>query len=431
MKKYLWIGLLAAFILLFFLLPSFATVYTDWLWFLEDGPRAGVPANAEYAHRAGRGDLRGGVRRAVPEHPHRAARAAAALAFTVFGPQGPRTIAIDMRRLRPLFYMGAAVGRVLRGALCVGSLGYLADGPQRRAVRQGRPDPGARHLVLPLPASAPSLPPYPGLHHRAAGRSSRSGLVYFAGQSLMLDPQRGLIVERQGAPSPERARRHLPARSRVPGLARHSGIPDHPVRHHSRRVVRGRVRHHARAVAAGRRVRSSARRCSPSRSTSNRRWPVHGGRGPVCRRFRCSAVSTRSPCSVSTSRRTSRCARCRSSRIPSQATRSAFALDQVEERGISGDATLTRGGHRAQRRHARERAAVERPAAARHVRADPGNPHVLRLRLGRQRPLPDRRQVSPDHAVGARAELRRRCRAARGSTSGSPSRTATASRWAR
>ena len=75
--------------------------------------------------------------------------------------------------------------------------------------------------------------------------------------------------------------------------------------------------------------------------TVNRRWPFIAAVGPLSRRCRRSAVSTRSPCSACTCRRTSRCARCRSSRIPSQATRSAFALDQVEERGISGDATLT------------------------------------------------------------------------------------------
>lgn len=32
-RKYLWVALPAVVILLFFLLPSFASVYTDWLWF--------------------------------------------------------------------------------------------------------------------------------------------------------------------------------------------------------------------------------------------------------------------------------------------------------------------------------------------------------------------------------------------------------------
>ena len=74
-----------------------------------------------------------------------------------------------------------------------------------------------------------------------------------------------------------------------------------------------------------------------------------------------------------------------------------------------GAAALGRGApdprrSRAQRRHHRERAALERSAAARHVRTDPGDPHLLRLRRGRQRPLHDQREVPADHAVGARAE---------------------------
>ena len=92
-------------------------------------------------------------------------------------------------------------------------------------------------------------------------------------------------------------------------------------------------------------------------------------------------------------------------RTTSSATRAAFGLDQRR-----GAAALRRSAAharrpRAQRRDDRERAAVERSAAARHVRPDPGDPHLLRLRLGRQRPLHDRRQVPADHAVGARAEL--------------------------
>ena len=62
--------------------------------------------------------------------------------------------------------------------------------------------------------------------------------------------------------------------------------------------------------------------------------------------------------------------------------------------------------HRRQRRHARQRPALGPPAAAPDLRADPGDPHLLRLRLGAQRPLHDQRRVPADHALGARAELR-------------------------
>ncbi len=46
-------------------------------------------------------------------------------------------------------------------------------------------------------------------------------------------------------------------------------------------------------------------------------------------------------------------------------------------------------GHRPQRRYAQERASLGSPAAARDVRPDPGAAHLLRLRVGRQRPLHD------------------------------------------
>ena len=60
--------------------------------------------------------------------------------------------------------------------------------------------------------------------------------------------------------------------------------------------------------------------------------------------------------------------------------------------------------HRPQPRHARQRAAVGSPAAARDLRADPGDSHLLRLHGGRQRPLRDRRPAAAGDALGARAE---------------------------
>ena len=68
---------------------------------------------------------------------------------------------------------------------------------------------------------------------------------------------------------------------------------------------------------------------------------------------------------------------------PSRSTR-------VEERELSGDALLTAADISRNADDARERAAVGPPAAARDVRPDPGDPHLLRVRLGGQRPLPRR-----------------------------------------
>ena len=87
------------------------------------------------------------------------------------------------------------------------------------------------------------------------------------------------------------------------------------------------------------------------------------------------------------------------------ATRRAFALETVEERPLSGDALLTPRRHHQQRRDPGERPALGSPAAARDVRADPGDPHLLRFRVGRQRSLSHQRRASSGHAVGARAEL--------------------------
>ena len=88
------------------------------------------------------------------------------------------------------------------------------------------------------------------------------------------------------------------------------------------------------------------------------------------------------------------------------ATRKAFALDRRRGARAVGRCAAHARRHRRERRDARQRPALGSPAAAADVRADPGDPHVLRLRLGPQRSLHDRRRVPADHAVGARAELR-------------------------
>ncbi|RPJ77779.1 MAG: hypothetical protein EHM13_15520 [Acidobacteria bacterium] len=64
------------------------------------------------------------------------------------------------------------------------------------------------------------------------------------------------------------------------------------------------------------------------------------------------------------------------------------------------------GRHRAKPGDARQRQAVGPPAAPRHLRANPGDQDLLRLRVGGQRPLHHRRRVPPDHAVCTGTELR-------------------------
>ena len=87
------------------------------------------------------------------------------------------------------------------------------------------------------------------------------------------------------------------------------------------------------------------------------------------------------------------------------ATRRAFGLENVEERELTGRRGADPGRHPAERRHAAQRAPLGSSAPARHVRAAPGDPAVLRLRLGRQRSLHHQRRVPADHAVGPGTEL--------------------------
>ena len=60
-------------------------------------------------------------------------------------------------------------------------------------------------------------------------------------------------------------------------------------------------------------------------------------------------------------------------------------------------------GRREERRDHQEHPPLGPPAAARHVQPGAGDPHLLRLHHGEQRPLPDQRRVPADHALAARA----------------------------
>ena len=108
------------------------------------------------------------------------------------------------------------------------------------------------------------------------------------------------------------------------------------------------------------------------------------------------------------------------------ATREAFALDRVEERELHGDAALTRADIEANR------------ATLDNVRLWDHQPLLETFgQIQEIRTYYDFVSVDNDRyvingqnragdAVGARAESRRRCPTARGSTSGWSSRTATA-----
>ena len=73
------------------------------------------------------------------------------------------------------------------------------------------------------------------------------------------------------------------------------------------------------------------------------------------------------------------------------ATRKAFGLDKVEERELSGDALLTRADIDANTATLGNVRLWDHQPLLADIRPDPGDPHLLRLRLGAQRPLPHRR----------------------------------------
>ncbi len=199
-QKFLGAILLVGIVALFFVVPPLAAVYTDWLWFLEVGHEqvfvrtlttrlllGGVVFLVAFAF------LYANVRVAQGALKQRA--------FTVFGPQGPRTIALDMGRLRPLFYLGAAVAAVLIAMSASGKweIWLMA----RNAAPFGASDPILGYDVsfylfqLPFLRFVQSL----ALTIVLLAAIGVAG-AHFAGQNLMLDPGRGLLISHA-------ARRHL------------------------------------------------------------------------------------------------------------------------------------------------------------------------------------------------------------------------------
>jgi uncharacterized membrane protein (UPF0182 family) len=200
-RKYLGLGLVAGLgVVLFVLLPSFATLYTDWLWFLEVGHEQVFlkTLNSRLALGAAAFVMAFGV---LYVNIRIAQRELRQREFTVFGPQGARTIAVDMRTLRPLFYMGAAIVAFFVALYASGRWDTWLMA--RNAVPFGKVDPILGHDISFYLFQLPLLHFLHGLVFITLLLGAlAAGLVYFAGLGIMLDPQRGLIVS-------DSARRHL------------------------------------------------------------------------------------------------------------------------------------------------------------------------------------------------------------------------------
>jgi uncharacterized membrane protein (UPF0182 family) len=185
-----------------FLVPMLATVYTDWLWFLE--VRLQDVFIRTVTAQAILGAAVFAVVFAVLALNLRVARSAfRARSFTIYGPEGPRTIALDMARLRPMFTLGALVAAVLVAVYASRKweLWLMAQ----HAVPFGVADPilgrDAGFYVFQLPF----LQFIHGLAFLTLVLSAIGvGAAHFSGQGIMVDPQRGLLLS---AP----ARQHLSA----------------------------------------------------------------------------------------------------------------------------------------------------------------------------------------------------------------------------
>jgi uncharacterized membrane protein (UPF0182 family) len=199
-QKFLGAILLVGIVALFFVVSPLATVYTDWLWFLEVGHEQ------VFVRTLTTRFLLGGVVFLVAfaglyANVRVAQGALKQRAFTVFGPQGPRTIALDMGRLRPLFYLGAAVAAVLIAMSASGKWDIWLMA--RNAVPFGASDPILGYDVSFYLFQLPFLQFVQNLALTivllaAVGVAG----AHFAGQNLMLDPGRGLLISHA-------ARRHL------------------------------------------------------------------------------------------------------------------------------------------------------------------------------------------------------------------------------
>jgi uncharacterized protein len=201
-KKYLLLGLPALFVLLFLLVPSFANVYTDWLWFLETGHEQVFLRTLSTRIVLGAATF-AVVFGVLFLNIHIAQRALRKLQFTVFGPQGPRVIAIDPRKVRPLFHMGAAVVAFFVALFASGRWDTWLMA--RNAVPFGQLDPVLGHDISFYLFQLPLLRALHALAFMTVLLAAlAAGIVYWVSQSITLEPKRGLILS-------VNARRHLSA----------------------------------------------------------------------------------------------------------------------------------------------------------------------------------------------------------------------------
>ena len=406
--------LLGAALVLFTGVPSFAEFYTDWLWYEELGYEQVFLKSL--SAQATTGMAVGGVVFVILWFNLRLSlRLLRRREFSISTPDGPRVITVDTGRLRSLIYAAALVAAVLIGLYSASSWATWLYAIH--ATPFGRTDPVLGHDIAFYLFRLPMLE----LVHGIALTTVILTIAGVAGShvaagNLALDPMRGVIAS--GA-----ARRHLSllAAALLVVLAFGAWLRIPHLLTEQSGVVFGAsyVDVHARMPAL--RLLAAAALIGAGLAVYQAfaaRLPAHrlGHRALHRRRRRRQRLREHRPALHRRSRRAGagtalhpeqhhRDARRRSGSI---AWRSASSRATRGSRGRISSATPRRS------RTCRS-GTISR--CSQTFGADPGDPHVLRLRRGRQRPLHHRRQVPADHAVGARAELRTACRAAPGSTS--------------
>src|SRR5688572_10467750 len=198
-EKLLRLVILAG-VVLVFVLPSWAVIYTDWLWFGELGFRQVflTTLSAKF--------MLGGVTFllafAVLYANIRLAQSALKRRdFVVMGPEGARTISVDLGRLKPLLYVGAVIGAGLIALYA--SARWDVWLMARYAVPFGTADPVLGYDISFYVFKLPFLQFLHGLAMMTIVLGAIGvAIAHVMGQSLMIDPARGVIASQE-------ARRHL------------------------------------------------------------------------------------------------------------------------------------------------------------------------------------------------------------------------------
>src|SRR5688572_5839070 len=187
-------------VVLVFVLPSWAVIYTDWLWFGELGFRQVFLTTL--SARFTLGVLTFLIAFAVLYANIRLAQTALKRRdFVIMGPEGARTISVDLGRLRPLLYIGSVVaaGLIALYASARWDVWLMA----RHAVPFGTTDPVLGYDISFYVFRLPFLQFLHGLAMMTIVLGAIGvAIAHVMGQSLMIDPARGVIASQE-------ARRHL------------------------------------------------------------------------------------------------------------------------------------------------------------------------------------------------------------------------------